>query len=202
MSTYVVALIAVIALVGGGYYSWQAYGGAGASESPMPDTEKPVMSTYATSTFSISYPASFSLDDAYVNDTVVPTKPISGVKFSVSAAIVEGTNLSADSGVSVEWLPRAKQCTGDIYLADAVKSFTLAVGSTTYSVATSTGVAAGNLYEEQVYAVEGSAPCTAVHYFLHSTNIGNYPEGAVREFDRAGLRAAFDAIRDSLVLSR
>jgi hypothetical protein len=53
-----------------------------------------------------------------------------------------------------------------------------------------------------VYAVEGSAPCTAVRYFLHSTNIGNYPEGAVREFDRAGLRAAFDAVRNSLILSR
>ncbi len=122
----------------------------------------------------------------------------------IPISMTEGTNLSSDSYLSVEWLPRAKQCTGDIFIVPNVKPFEFTVGSTTYSVATSTGAAAGNIYEEQVFAIEGSKPCTAVRYFIHSSNIGNYPsegEGAVQEFNRATLLREFDSIRDALVLS-
>jgi hypothetical protein len=40
-----------------------------------------------------------------------------------------------------------------------------------------------------------------VRYFVHSTNIGNYPEGAVTAYDRTALLDAFDAIRRSLVFT-
>ncbi len=70
-----------------------------------------------------------------------------------------------------------------------------------YSFASSTSAAAGNLYEEQVYALATSSPCTAVRYFIHSSNVGNYPAGAVREFDRAALLAEFDIIRRSVSIS-
>lgn len=197
MVKFIVGVIAASALAVVAYYAWEAFGTRAPNPAPA---EVPQTSTYATSTFSIRYPSDFTLDERYVNDIVVPTKPIRGVKFSVPKAMTEGVNLSADSGISVEWLPRAKQCTGDIYLADIVKPFELAVGSTTYSVATSTGVAAGNIYEERVYAIVGSNPCTAVRYFIHSTNIGNYDPDVVTEFDHAGLVGAFDVIRDSLTL--
>jgi hypothetical protein len=39
--------------------------------------------------------------------------------------------------------------------------------------------------------------CTAVRYLVHSTNIGNYEPGAVREFDRPALIDLFDQIRRS-----
>jgi hypothetical protein len=68
-----------------------------------------------------------------------------------------------------------------------------------YSVATSSEAAAGNLYEEMVYALSGISPCTAVRYYIHSSNIGNYATGTI-EFDRAALLAAFDKIRMSLTL--
>ena len=42
----------------------------------------------------------------------------------------------------------------------------------------------------------------AVRYFIHSSNIGNYPEGAVREFDRQALLNQFDQIRRSLILGQ
>ena len=166
-----------------------------------PSIEQPQVSTYATSTFSISYPPAFTVDDGYAYEGV-PKKKVAGVKFSIPGAMATDTNLSSDSYISVESLPRAKKCTGDIYLYQNVRSVEMTVGSSTYSVATTTGVAAGNLYEEQVYALTGSNPCTAVRYYIHSGAIGNYPEGTVREFDRSALLSAFDAIRNSLNLNQ
>lgn len=160
--------------------------------------------TYATSTFSITYPSDYVMNDTYAY-TAFEGKPISGVKFSVPASVLEGTNLSNDSGVSVESLPRAQNCTADIYLLADVKASAMMMGSTTYSVATTSDAGAGNVYEETVYAIAGSKPCVAVRYFIHSMNIGNFPtegeEGSVREFDRAALIRQFDSIRDALVLN-
>lgn len=201
MAKYFIGAIVIILIGITGYYAWQNFGNA--APAPTPTPQAPPTSIYATSTFSIAYPSTYSLDDTYTYDQF-EGKPIAGVKFTVPASSAEGTNLSSDTGVSVEWLPRARRCTGDIYIVPNVKAIELTVGSTTYSVATTTGAAAGNIYEEQVYAVKGSSPCTAVRYFIHSGNIMNYPqegeEGAVREFDRAALEREFDSIRDALVL--
>ena len=165
---------------------------------------QPATETYATSTFAITYPAGYTADASYIYDQVNPKKPISGVKFTIPGSMATGTNLSSDTYLSVEWLPRAKKCTGDIYLAANVRPHSETFASTTYSVATSSGAAAGNIYEESVYALQGSSPCIAVRYFIHSGNIGNYPAqgepGAVGEFDRAALLSAFDTIRASLLL--
>jgi len=194
---YLIAAIAIILVAMAGYYGWQAYN---AREQIEPVPEVPATSIYATSTFSIVYPASYIADDAYTYNEF-EGKPIAGVKFSVPTSVAEGTNLSSfDTGVSVEWLPRAVNCTGDIYVLPNVKAFERSVGSTTYSVATTSGAAAGNRYEEQVYAISGSQPCTAVRYLIHSTGIENYDPGTIREFDRNTLLREFDAMRDSLIL--
>ena len=192
--------IVIIALLGiGGYYAWGALSQPIVPESaPQPHLEN--TSTYATSTFSIRYPSTYSVNDAYAYDQFAG-KPIAGVKFTISETVATGTNLSSyDTGVSVEWLPRARSCTGDIFIVPNVKTIDLTVGSTTYSVATTTGAGAGNFYEEQVFALKGSKPCTAVRYFIHSSNIGNFDPGAVAAFDRGALLSTFDAIRDSLTL--
>lgn len=200
MAKYIIGVIALILIALAGYYAWQYQS---AQPPPPPPPPPPTTTTYATSTFSIAYPSSFTVDDTYTYDQF-EGKPIAGVKLSIPASMAEGSNLSSDTYLSVEWLPRAKQCTGDIFVVPNVKAFDLTVGSTTFSVASTTGAAAGNIYEEQVFAIEGSKPCTAVRYFIHSGNIGNYPsegEGAVREFNRAELLREFDSIRDALVLT-
>lgn len=196
MKKYLIGLVVVIIIAGAGYFVWWTLPRAAPIE---PSPTVPQLQTYASSTLGISlqYPAGYTRNDAYAY-IVFPQKPISGVSFTIPLSVATGTNLSPDTYVSVEWLPRARACTGDIYLRADVRTATLTEASTTYSVASSTGAAAGNFYEEWVYAIVGSKPCTAVRYFIHSTNIGNYPAGSVRMFSYSALIAEFDSIRRSL----
>lgn len=160
-------------------------------------------SSYASSTMgvSIKYPKSYTLNADYQYLGFLK-KPIKGVKVLIPATMATGTNLSMnDTGVSIEQLPRAQSCTGDIFIVDNVKATSVTENGVSYSVATTSGAGAGNLYEEMVYAISGSKPCTAVRYFIHSMNIGNFEPGVVREFDRMALLAAFDKIRASLVVT-
>jgi len=202
MNKYIIATVVVIILAGAGLYIWHKGSTAApvAQTTPPPTPAQPVTHTYATSTFSIVYPDGYSVDENYAYQGV-PNKPIPGVKFTIPGTTATGTNLSVDSGVSVESLPHAKSCTGDIFVYENVKPQDLTVGSTTWSVATTSDAGAGNFYEEQVYAVKDSKPCTAVRYYIHSTNIDNYPAGAVTAFDRNALLSQFDSIRDSLQLT-
>ncbi len=199
MAKYFVGAVVIILIAAAGIFVWKTLPRASAPAGQA-GPQQMATSTYATSTFSIVYPRDFTADDSYVYNQVNPKKPISGVKFTIPGGVATGTNLSSDSYVSVEWLPRAVRCTGDIYLAANVKPSTVNEDGIEYSVAIFSGAAAGNVYEEMVYALSGSSPCTAVRYYIHSSNIGNYDPGAVREFDRAALLAAFDKIRQSLTL--
>lgn len=160
-------------------------------------------STYASSTMGISfkYPKASTLGVTY-QYTGFPKKPIAGVKVLIPDTMATGTNLSSyDSGVSVEQLPRARNCTADIFINADVRATPFVQNGTSYTVASSTDAAAGNRYEEIVYALSGTTPCTAVRYFLHYAAIENFADGAVREFDRATVFAELDKIRLSLRLS-
>lgn len=196
MAKYIIGVIVLILLAAGGYYMLNTNTTTAPVDTPV--TLEPTTSTYATSTFSITYPKEFTIDDSYAYEQFAG-KPIAGVKFTIPLGVATGTNLSADSYISVESLPRAKTCTGDIYIPANVKAKELTEDGVKYSVATTSGAGAGNFYEEQVYALSESSPCTAVRYLLHSTNLGNYATGTVRAFDRAGLIRAFDTIRHSMV---
>jgi hypothetical protein len=80
---------------------------------------------------------------------------------------------------------------------DTIQSTSTATeGDVAYEVARGGGAGAGNLYDETIWMIPGYT-CTAVRYLVHSTNIGNYEPGAVREFDRPALIDLFDQIRRS-----
>ena len=157
--------------------------------------------TYSGATFTLTYPTDFVVDPAFSNEEVNPAKPISGVKFSVPPSMATGTNLASDTFLSVEWLPRAKKCSGDIYLHDNVSSQEVTDGGVVYSMASTSGAAAGNRYEEIVYAIPNSSPCTAVRYSIHFSEMANFEPGTVQEFDRAKLVSTFDEMRRSLMLT-
>jgi len=168
-----------------------------------PDAAGNLMQAYTSTAlgFSLQYPRGYTVNDAYTYDQFGPKKLIQGVSFTIPASMATGTNLSSDTRLSVEQLPNAKNCTGDIYLKANVKAHGITDNSVNYSVASSSEAAAGNRYEEIVYALSGTKPCMAVRYFIHYGAIENYPAGAVTEFDKTKLLGLFDTIRQSLVLN-
>jgi hypothetical protein len=151
--------------------------------------------------YSVEYPKDFTLDANYSYQAMGPGKEVRGVKFTIPASMATGTNLSSDTGVSVE-TTTSSTCTAADFLDTTVSTSTLAEGNTTYVVAKGGGAAAGNLYDEYVYILQNLAPCTAIRYFIHSTQLANYPEGTVVAFDQSALVAKFDAIRRSLKFSK
>jgi hypothetical protein len=58
------------------------------------------------------------------------------------------------------------------------------VNGITYVHSTSDGAGAGNYYQQEIYRTVKEGVCHEVIYFIHYTNIGNYPPGTVTEFDR------------------
>jgi membrane-bound inhibitor of C-type lysozyme len=151
--------------------------------------------------FSIRYPADYTLDDSYTYQALGPGKDIGGVKFTIPEKLTNGTNLSSDTYLSVEEIPDTTSCSANLFLPKGSGTpVSITDNGTTYSVASSTGAAAGNRYEETVYAFPGTNPCIAVRYFIHYGVIENYPTGSVTEFDEAALKSQFDAIRKTLTL--
>ncbi len=161
--------------------------------------------TFASSTlgFSIRYPQGYTVQPDYQYTYLGPGQTINGVKFVIDPAIATGTNLSSfDTGVSVEWLPGLSQCSPEPFMNDLQSTTTLVDNGTTYLVGQGGGAGAGNFYAEMVYAIPGASPCIAVRYFIHSTDIGNYPPGVVVPFNQTALLSQFDGIRRSLILGQ
>ncbi len=152
--------------------------------------------------FSIRLPEGYTPDESYRYQEMGPGKDIAGVKFTISASVATGTNLGADSYVSVEKIPQARDCNANLFLdrQGASAAQTVTDNGTDYSVASSTGAGAGNRYEETVYAIPGTNPCIAVRYFIHYGVFENYPPGMVKRFDEPALLATFDAIRHTLTV--
>lgn len=174
------------------------------------DTGANLPSVYVSAggTFSVRLPsmASGTVDGFHINESFTnqqsPEKIISGVQFTIPASLATGTNLSADSYLSIENIPDAESCSADIFFDGTHATTTLTDAGTLYSYATTSGAGAGNRYDETVYALPGTNPCMAVRYVIHSTVLGNYPEGTVTEFDEASLVTLFDQIRQTLIVNQ
>ncbi len=185
-----VAVLLLVAVAGGvGYWYYL----------PLRSTA-PRWSIYSevTNKFSIQYPPDFSVTNDYTYTLLGPGREIHGVAFTVPPSMTAGTNLSSDTKISVEYLNDAT-CTAASFLDNGqpLPSPTDSVYS--FDVKTTTGAAAGNRYEEIVYAL---SDCKAIRYFIHYGVIENYDPGAVREFDRAQLQNIFDSIRKSFIEDR
>ncbi len=153
--------------------------------------------------FSLRYPPGYTINGGYVYEGLGPGHDITGVSFTIPAAMTTGTNLSDDTRLSVETLPDASSCTADLFLPEGADApTTMTENGTEYSVASLSDAGAGNLYEEKVYALVGTSPCLAVRTFIHSTNLANYDPGTVTAFDEAALTAQFGAIRKTLIVGQ
>ncbi len=202
--TIVAVVVVMLGIAAGVIYRSQLTGMFASAPAPEPvattTPSGPTWLQYATTTFSVQYPPGYTLNAAYAYDQFGQNKLIAGVSFTIPQEMATGTNLGSDTRVSVEQLPRAKNCTADIFIPADVKAQKVSDNGVQYSLASTTGAGAGNRYEEVVYALVGSSPCTAVRYWVHSSVLENYPAGAVRAFDRAQLLSEFDQVRKSVSL--
>lgn len=198
----IIFLIVAVAIVGAGAFVWVTWpkdSPAPVIEEPLVQESEPTTAAYTSSVlgYSISYPNDFMLVEQHVYP-FSSTKNIEGFRVGVPVDMATGTTLSADSYVAIEQLPNARACTGDIFLRANVSARAVTEGGVNYSVASSSEAAAGNRYNEMIYALADSQPCTAVRYYIHSTVLENYPEGTVVEFNQDALISEFDQIRRSL----
>ncbi len=162
--------------------------------------------TYANGSegFSIRYPNGYSVNESYIYQALGPGKDIGGIKFTVPAGMATGTNLSGfDTGVSIEEIPDIQNCNASLFVSAENNQFSqINDNGIDYSVASSIGAAAGNIYEEKVWAIPETNPCIAIRYFIHSTNIDNYTPGTIEEFNKTVLLEEFDKIRKTLIVSQ
>jgi hypothetical protein len=158
--------------------------------------------TNASTSYTLKYPAGYKIEERYVYQSLGPGKDIVGTKFIVPSSRATSTNLSLDSYISVESIPQTATCTPALFFDDEVTAQAMTENGINYLVASSTGAAAGNRYEETIYVLGAAPSCVAVRYFIHYGVIENYPEGSVSEFDKGALLKEFDQIRKSLVLNQ
>ena len=165
-------------------------------------TENILPQAYQNSTRGIlfRYPTGFTLDETYTYQGFGPGKSISGIKLTIPSQMATGTNLSTDSYLSVEQVSGSQPCTPRLFLDQGRGGITqtITTGGITYLSASSTDAAAGNRYEEIVYTLPKSIPCTSVRYFIHYGAIENYPKDMVKQFDKVSLLKQFDTIRQTL----
>jgi membrane-bound inhibitor of C-type lysozyme len=152
---------------------------------------------------SIRYPDAYTVNEAYSYQAFAG-KVINGVSFAIPSSMATGTNLSQDSYISIEQTTQSQPCTTNLFLDQARGgvAHSITEGGVTYLVASSSDAAAGNRYEETVFTLPGTNPCTSVRYFIHYGAIENYPKGLVREFDKVSLLMQFDTIRRTLLIAQ
>jgi hypothetical protein len=211
--SFVFMLVGLTVVMGGVWY-WSMYQSDDVVPVPtatQPTTEVPATGVYkdAVLGFSITLPTALSsttndalyrVETSYTYTAMGPGKSISGVTFTIPRVMTVGTNLGTDSYLSVEHLEKGKICDAAAFL-DA-ESQTIREGTRAYSFASSSEAAAGNRYEEYVYALPASNPCIAVRYFVHYGAIQNYDASTTKEFNRTKLFADFDAIRKTLIVNQ
>jgi len=196
-SIIAIAIICLVVIFGGIAFIWSHTNNIPSGVPTLGDVGTTTVKTFTNAEphFSIQYPGNFTVNTQYLYQELGPNKTIAGVSFTIPKSLTEGTNLSSDSFVSVESLP-LPSCTALTFLGEtATTSKTVVENGVAYDVAEGVGAAAGNIYDEYVYAIQGSHPCTIIRYVIHSGNIANYPPGAVSEFNKFVLVTIFDAMR-------
>lgn len=75
------------------------------------------------------------------------------------------------------------------------------INGVTFTKTESSGVGAGNIYEQTHYRAAQNGTCFEFTYFIHYGNIGNYDPATVTEFDHAALLQEFDGILSTFSLN-
>jgi len=128
---------------------------------------------------------------------------VPAVGIYLSPSLFTGTNLSEAAvaiGVSSDNI--ALQNCDRAADAEEKSLGTSYSGKILFSVFEATGVGAGNIYESKIYRTIYNGSCYEIVEMLHSGNIGNYPEGTVKEFDKPRFSGILENIFKTFVFTR
>jgi hypothetical protein len=144
--------------------------------------------------FSLTRPASALVVDQGF-EGYLPLTQTAVVAFTLPDQLFAGTNLT-EAGVYIGASSSAAAVSQwDAPVADLGEKAAGSedIGGVTFAVFTSTGAAAGNIYDEKVFRTLHDGICFEIVELLHSGEIGNYgPE--VKQFDRARFAGYLEAI--------
>ncbi len=145
--------------------------------------------------FSMWYPQTASPSEVNF-EGYVPLTQTSVISFVLPRAMFDGTNLT-EAGVYIGATTSpaiVSSCTKASRNADEKAAGRTKINGADFSIFTSTGVGAGNIYETKSYRRLLNGACLEIAELLHSGNIGNYTPGAVKEFDHTKFSGILEAI--------
>lgn len=149
--------------------------------------------TDAKAGWSIAYPANLVVDAGYK----FPYPETPGVSFAVPQSYTQGTNLN-EAWLSVETVP-GTNCKPDKFADGPEDIRTLKADGRTYITATASDSGMMQQRNSTLFVVSGT--CTAVRYFVHSTE-RSVMDPPPKQFDEAKLTRLFDRMRATLTLKK
>jgi len=142
---------------------------------------------------SIRYP-----DNCSVYESVLRNHNGEGFSIIFPDSLIEGTNLSMDSFISVERLSKGTNWSSkNIIEALNFSSHTELIGDTIFDVSTGSEGTMGNIYQEIVSLATIGEYTYCLRLFLHSHNLGAYDPGTVKKFDYEIFLSTYTSIRKS-----
>lgn len=151
-------------------------------------------------TFSVRYLEDYTLDTEHVYD--LDGMNLSGVAFIIPEEMAETSNLSSETYVGVEVLPKKNGvCSAAAFFPSQHAQISeVTEGGIVYSEGKLAYAGAGNSLDEIVYVREATDVCIGVRYYIHTTVFENYTPESIERFDKNALLSQFDKIRDSLTV--
>jgi hypothetical protein len=199
-------IIVIVIIVAGG---WYLLSGANPGSGQAPATTATTTTsdeiipgvqneTYTNQhlSFSIEYPATANTTTDF-SEGYLPLTQTPVIAIELPQSMFAGTNLS-EAGVYIGATTTPSvmtACTEASQQAEETATTSLTIGGQTFFAFTSTGVGAGNIYQEKTFRTFQNGSCFEIVELLHSGNIGNYTPGTVQQFDEA----EFSGILDSIV---
>jgi hypothetical protein len=97
----------------------------------------------------------------------------------------------------VEQLPGDQECIARNFISNPLTENTVEENGRTYSVVTGGDAAAGNRYEDTVFATKINSICYGLRLMVHTTVIENYEPGTIKEYDRQKLVTLYNRFRST-----
>ena len=126
------------------------------------------------------------------------------VAFQLPADLFTGTNL-AEVGVYIGASSSPDvlaKCAKPSKNFGEISSGTTTLNGVVWNIFNSTGVGAGNIYDQKTYRTLRGNTCFEMTELLHSGNIDNYPQGTVIEFDKAKFQGLLESIAQTFTFTK